>query len=679
MLPRFLILVCAVVAATPAHAQDRVAVELEGVPPGVPVEIFMSGARADHTVAGATSTSAAADFMSAGKSADIAIDRCRDGVSVSVVEDGRLFPPEPDDCDNERTIIENVTWQAGRPLVIDVRRGVIVPPTTIGNHPDVQAAARGVLTALRNEPRSTDASGGTTATVVELASVPDSALATWIPRFRDQYAAVGSQGASNTTLAAMEQLLNVVAPLYERRTGNSARPVTPVDSTTVATPTTAILPPLSFDPAARDFRVEVSGEYTLRLRGGTTNASPPAATPPTSLSGRVWNAGGAIAREPRFWYYGVGSGTAIGATDSGSAIIRNPLHRSSIEIREVLMPRDLSGMQTLLGPIPDQIIRNTWWLNRIVMRSALRDAIDIRARAELIASTARLFPRMSIQQSDQGQVSLIERQPGSTEFFGRVGLPQVLLAARSSVDAIRLAVVPGARSAAISAPGVRLAVGPRGRREYWIEPMQSAAAQAQAAGEEPRPSLKVFIRSLGRSTGENAQQAIFINDGNVPVRVMESEEFATEPLEGVSEQAFAKELEQYAGRPRMTMDLASYCLDFKKAAPTKGRVYRVAAIAEQDRLAPVRRILRSSQQLRDAGQLHPDGDPNLYFHSVRQWAIWTVEQRFNERTFAEALLEYTKKNVQAAGRRWTKEIEQAARSIIPNRWQDVQRVVAASR
>ncbi len=44
-----------------------------------------------------------------------------------------------------------------------------------------------------------------------------------------------------------------------------------------------------------------------------------------------------------------------------------------------------------------------------------------------------------------------------------------------------------------------------------------------------------------------------------------------------------------------------------------------------------------------------------------------MEQGFNERTFADALLEHTKKNVVASGRRWTREIESTARSIIANR------------
>jgi hypothetical protein len=53
--------------------------------------------------------------------------------------------------------------------------------------------------------------------------------------------------------------------------------------------------------------------------------------------------------------------------------------------------------------------------------------------------------------------------------------------------------------------------------------------------------------------------------------------------------------------------------------------------------------------------------------------VWSAK-----RSFGEALLEHTKKNVTAAGRRWDTQLEAAARSIIPNRWRDAQQVLAES-
>jgi hypothetical protein len=209
----------------------------------------------------------------------------------------------------------------------------------------------------------------------------------------------------------------------------------------------------------------------------------------------------------------------------------------------------------------------------------------------------------------------------------------------------------------------------------WIEPSLIASSQQPAV---PRPSLKVFLRSLGRSTGENAVQATLINDGNVPITLNSDQVFVMEPLAGVSEQMLERELRQVAGRKRVTMNLTAYCLDFKKAPPTTGRIYRVAPRSVQADAGPVRLILLAAERMYTWGELHPDGNPTEYFHSIRQWAIWTREQRFNEQTFGQALLEHTRKNVVAAGRKWNKEIESAARSLIPNRWRDVQHVLAES-
>ncbi len=76
-------------------------------------------------------------------------------------------------------------------------------------------------------------------------------------------------------------------------------------------------------------------------------------------------------------------------------------------------------------------------------------------------------------------------------------------------------------------------------------------------------------------------------------------------------------------------------------------VHLVAGIEKQRQARPVPFILEASRRLRDAGALRLDSDPGEYFRSIRQWAIWTREQGFNEKTFAEALLEHTKKNVVA--------------------------------
>jgi hypothetical protein len=282
-----------------------------------------------------------------------------------------------------------------------------------------------------------------------------------------------------------------------------------------------------------------------------------------------------------------------------------------------------------------------------------------------------------IEESEQNQVSVTPDDSGSPieQRQHEAATPHGRLwwVARNLVDLFRPGLAAGVAASRLP-PGVRLVTGSSGRREYWVDP----APGRQNPAAPPRPSLKVFLQSLGRSTGENAQRAIFINDGNVPVRLMENDVFVTEPLSGISKQALDRELGKFAGRPRMTMNLTAYCLNYRKAPPSAGRVFRVAAPGAQALSGPIRRILHAAERLRQRGDLHPDGDPSAYVHSIRQWAIWTREQRFNEQTFGEALTEHTRKNLAAAGRPWTRELDAAIRSLVPNRWRDVQSVIGES-
>jgi hypothetical protein len=185
----------------------------------------------------------------------------------------------------------------------------------------------------------------------------------------------------------------------------------------------------------------------------------------------------------------------------------------------------------------------------------------------------------------------------------------------------------------------------------------------------------MFFVSLGRSTGEDAFRVVAANLGDRWTAVGMNG-LVLEPVRGLTEQKLLGTMRDLGVTAPTTATLTGYCRNFRKQPPRSGIVYRVAEAEKQRAAGLVPAILESSRGLRDAGELHPDSrDANDYFHSIRQWAIWTDEQGFDERTFAEALLEHTRKNVAGAGRKWTKEIEAAARSIVPNRWRDVGRVL----
>jgi hypothetical protein len=62
-----------------------------------------------------------------------------------------------------------------------------------------------------------------------------------------------------------------------------------------------------------------------------------------------------------------------------------------------------------------------------------------------------------------------------------------------------------------------------------------------------------------------------------------------------------------------------------------------------------------------------------------QWAIWTVEKRFTDRSYAEAFVQQTRKNVEATGTTWSVETEGLVRQLAPGRWRDIQAVLQAAR
>ncbi|MEN8377020.1 MAG: hypothetical protein ABFS34_16470 [Gemmatimonadota bacterium] len=125
----------------------------------------------------------------------------------------------------------------------------------------------------------------------------------------------------------------------------------------------------------------------------------------------------------------------------------------------------------------------------------------------------------------------------------------------------------------------------------------------------------------------------------------------------------------------VTVVLDGYCLEFAKDVPEEGALFRLVDREAQQEAARFREIVSASRRLQDEGELHPDGDPEAYFHSTRQWAAWTDELGLDRDGFEEAFVEHAKKNFDAAGRRWTASIEEQVRDLVPNRWADVTAVL----
>ena len=206
-------------------------------------------------------------------------------------------------------------------------------------------------------------------------------------------------------------------------------------------------------------------------------------------------------------------------------------------------------------------------------------------------------------------------------------------------------------------------------------PMMRAAWAPMPLSSVPqdRP-VEVFLTSLGTSTGEAFEMRAF-NSGGSPVQ-LRAEGLVIQPLNADMTRRVQQQLQRAArGGGGAPARLAGYCLEFLRQPPSAGMMFQVAGSGLQQKFAPVRRILEASRLVRSAGELVPDSAPEGYFHSIRQWAIWTREQGFTAQTFADAFVSHTRKNFEQAGNRWTGDVEAVVRKAAPNRWNDIQKIL----
>jgi hypothetical protein len=182
-----------------------------------------------------------------------------------------------------------------------------------------------------------------------------------------------------------------------------------------------------------------------------------------------------------------------------------------------------------------------------------------------------------------------------------------------------------------------------------------------------------YVVAQGGATGEVFQVEI-VQPASGPVAI--DGLVALEPVAATADdrERFERELDR-AGGTRQTLTAAGYCLQMDALAPPAGTVFRVAPAEKQARYAPMRRALDAARRLRDAGQLHPDSDPEGYYHSIRQWAVWTVEKGFDQDGFLGAFVERTEENFRDAGQPWSEEVAAAVRSFGEGRWSDIQAIL----
>jgi hypothetical protein len=211
------------------------------------------------------------------------------------------------------------------------------------------------------------------------------------------------------------------------------------------------------------------------------------------------------------------------------------------------------------------------------------------------------------------------------------------------------------------------------RRPWSIETREQNRNQSS-----PRSPVQMVLTSLGQSTGQAFDLQVFNGTGRSFKLAAQS--LVVQPLRDEVKRQVQGGMQQLirATSNPVTAKINGYCLEMLKAPPTAGTIFKIAAPQLQQRFAPMRKIMDASRRVQQLGQLRPDSNPDGYFNAIRQWAMWTVQEKLDEKSFTNAFVEHTKKLVTGQKQAWTKDAEEMVKKASPNRWNDIQKVLAAA-
>ena len=213
------------------------------------------------------------------------------------------------------------------------------------------------------------------------------------------------------------------------------------------------------------------------------------------------------------------------------------------------------------------------------------------------------------------------------------------------------------RVPAVPVPGMAL---------FRILAGEPQAAQVARAGQ-----ILYSLVANGNSSGQALELQVFdpsgqLKDPDVP------EGTILEPVKQGSAKSLA---EMMPGANILKKSLVAYCVDYLKLPPEANMLYRLAPPAVQDKLSPARAVMQAGRELAAAGKFHPDSDAAAYNDSIRQYALWTKIEGWGEDKFGEVFVEKTKQNALSNKIKWTKQIEQAVRGLVPGRWRDISMIL----
>jgi hypothetical protein len=181
----------------------------------------------------------------------------------------------------------------------------------------------------------------------------------------------------------------------------------------------------------------------------------------------------------------------------------------------------------------------------------------------------------------------------------------------------------------------------------------------------------IYIEALGGATGE-VYEVTIVGDAALDLNGYA----AIEPVAVSSDEReeIVEQLSEAPG-PRRTFKTNGYCRDFLKAAPPAGAVFRLAGAEAQADFEPEARVLEAARQLYEQELLNVDSNPDSYFHSIRQWALWTVTEGFDREEFVAAFSKQVRENLQGGGQAWTDPVAAAVRRHAESRWADIQLIL----
>jgi hypothetical protein len=182
----------------------------------------------------------------------------------------------------------------------------------------------------------------------------------------------------------------------------------------------------------------------------------------------------------------------------------------------------------------------------------------------------------------------------------------------------------------------------------------------------------VAIVANGASLGQSLEVQVTDRDGRVKTMAVPGG-VVLQPVRGR-----AKPYGANARLPRNTIrqDVGAFCMNFAKEPPSPGQAYRFAPPAVQQQFAPLKKVMQAADRV--AGQLHPDSEPTAYLNAIRQYALWSKIEGWDEAAFGKNFLERTKKNAQNAKVNWTQAMEATIQRVVPGRWRDIQTVLQAA-